>query len=214
MKVTLEHYTPLIICSKATRTCYDSHAKSDNGGEKDQDLIYRVGKKNRHSSVLEHINFSFYVEGISRACLQEVARHRLASLSVKSTRYTLNELRKEEKFSLTDADSYYRAHKYLVFTGDTYTDDRNILSLNSLISELNDPSRTPIDILKYSLPEAYKTNLMWTINLRSLMNFIELRTSKRALHEIRVLAFKVLETIPDEFKRFFEDFSENSSENS
>ena len=42
-----------------------------------------------HESVIEHINLTFRVEGISRALLQELARHRHISLSVRSTRYTL-----------------------------------------------------------------------------------------------------------------------------
>jgi hypothetical protein len=53
----------------------------------------RVGNKYRHASILEHVTYNFSIEGISRACLQELARHRMASLSVKSTRYTLKELK-------------------------------------------------------------------------------------------------------------------------
>jgi len=68
-------------------------------GPKDLALLDRVGNQFKHASVLEHISFNFYIKGISRCCLQELARHRMASLSVKSTRYTLNkELKHEEAF--------------------------------------------------------------------------------------------------------------------
>ncbi len=64
--------------------------------DKDKELINRVGNKFKHSSTLEHLNYTFYIQGISRACLQEVARHRHTSPSVKSTRYTLKELKNDE----------------------------------------------------------------------------------------------------------------------
>ena len=67
MKVTLLHHTPLHICSHAIRTCYNSFNKSDNGGEKDKALIYKVGNKLKHSSTLEHLNMNFFIQGISRA---------------------------------------------------------------------------------------------------------------------------------------------------
>ena len=54
-KITLLHHTPLWVCAVAIRTCYDMVDKSDNGGEKDKALIYKVGNKNKHSSTLEHL---------------------------------------------------------------------------------------------------------------------------------------------------------------
>ena len=42
-----------------------------------------------HESILEHITLTYSVKGLSRACLQELARHRHISLSVESTRHTL-----------------------------------------------------------------------------------------------------------------------------
>lgn len=111
MKITLNHYTPLLICADAIRTCWQSFDKSDDGGEKDKELIDRVGNKFKHASTLEHLVYNFYIEGVSRALLQELARHRMASLSVKSTRYTLKELKNEESFTCKDLE---RASKYLV----------------------------------------------------------------------------------------------------
>lgn len=68
MKVTLLHSTPLWVCARAIRTCWNSHDKSDtsNGvcGEKDRELIERVGNKNKHSSTLEHLCGIAEIEGI------------------------------------------------------------------------------------------------------------------------------------------------------
>ena len=68
-------------------------------GPKDLALIDRVGNQFHHASILEHISFNFFIDGISRACLQEVSRHRHTSLSVKSSRYVLaKELKHEQPF--------------------------------------------------------------------------------------------------------------------
>ena len=52
------------------------------------------------------------------------------------------------------------------------------------------------DIAKYALPEAYRTQLTWSINLRSLQNFLSLRTDKKALPEIQHLAHLIYEALP------------------
>jgi thymidylate synthase (FAD) len=200
MKVELLHNTPLNICSQAIRTCWDSHDKSDNGGQKDKELIDRVGNKFKHSSTLEHLNYNFYISGISRALLQELARHRIASLSVKSTRYTLKELKDEDEFTEND---FNRANKYLVFTD---IDEVNIASIKALENlRVILKNGIPNDKAKYCLPENYKTELTWTVNARSLQNFLSLRSSKDALWEIRDLANEVFNQIPTEHKYLFEE---------
>ena len=206
MNITLENYTPLQVASKAIRSCWASHDKSDTHegecGELDKKLIYRVGNQYKHSSTLEHLYYNFYIEGISRAVLQELARHRVASLSVKSTRYTLKELKDEkEKFSFESKD---KANKYIVLTKDDEVDKILIASLENL--RLLAISGKANDIIKYALPECYKTSLAWSVNARSLQNFLQLRTAKSALWEIRELAYGIYDIIPDEHKYLFEEF--------
>jgi thymidylate synthase (FAD) len=192
------HHTPLDVCAHAIRTCWQSFDKSDNGGEKDKALIDRVGNKYKHASTLEHLVYTFYIEGISRALLQELARHRIASLSVKSTRYTLKELKLSEPFV---EDDYKNAEQFIVLTGNTMVDTASIKALNNLQEILK--KGVSNDIAKFCLPESYKTELTWTINARSLQNFIELRTNKSALWEIRGMAKIVYETLPVEHNYLF-----------
>ena len=203
-KARLIHHTPLIVASEAIRTCWQSFDKSDSEdgqcGEKDKELIHRVGNQFKHASTLEHLNYSFYLT-ISRAVLQELARHRMASLSVKSTRYTLKELKKEEPFSEESKD---RASKYVVFTGNELVDKHIIKALNNLLEVIQ--SGVANDVSKYCLPEAYKTELTWTCNARALQNFLSLRTNKAALWEIRELAMDVYKCLPEEHKYLFEEF--------
>lgn len=234
MRVTLLHNTPLWVCSRAIRTCWDSHDKSDaqtplfkesvdelieagaiklayvSLGEKDRELIDRVGNKNSHKSVLEHLCYSFEIDGISRSVLQELARHRMASYSVQSSRYVLHKFLKNEEPFVSLEEDYKRASKYVVFTN---KDER----LDSAILESLEKLRYAVhfelsnDVIKYAMPEAFKTRLVWTINARSLQNFLSLRTSRSALAEIRELAYNVFNAIPEEHKYLFEDFLSDST---
>ncbi len=201
MQVTLMHHTPLDVCAHAIRTCWQSFDKSDSGGEKDRALIDRVGNKYKHASTLEHLNYNFFISGISRALLQELARHRVASLSVKSTRYTLKELKDTEAFKEND---FKGASKFIVLTGDDRVDSASIKALNNLQQLLK--SGISNDIAKYALPECYKSELTWSINARSLQNFLSLRSSKSALWEIRALAKEVYNALPQDHKYLFEDY--------
>lgn len=200
MEVKLLNFTPLWVCSNAIRTCWQSFDKGDNGGEIDKELIDRVGNKFKHASTLEHLHYNFYIKGISRALLQELARHRMASLSVKSTRYTLKELKKESEFKIGDFEN---ASRYIVLTGNEMVDNYSIQALENIRLILN--KINTLDIAKYALPECYKTELTWSINARSLQNFLHLRTSKSALWEIRNLAYEIYNSLPDEHKFIFEE---------
>ena len=180
MKVKLLNKPDISIIIEATRTCYDSMSKSDNLGEKDLALLEKI-IDSKHESVLEHMVFTFKITDISRACLQELARHRIASYSVKSTRYTLKELRdtpdnKLENFLIDDIEPIVKSS--------------SIESLKKIKMMLNMPN-PDMDKIKYALPECYKTELVWTINLRSLRNFLKLRLSLKAHQEIRKLAYEI-----------------------
>lgn len=220
MDIKLLQHGDLEICAHAIRTCWQSFDKSDEGGEKDKELINRVGNKFKHSSTLEHLTYTFYISEVSRALLQELARHRMASPSVKSTRYTLKELKNEESFTqgmsmvelkerYTDPDEVYtdkhmlRASKYLVWTNNLGVDFSSICALENLRIMLNEGVAN--DIAKFCLPESYKTELTWTINARSLQNFISLRSSKSALWEIRELAVALFNALPEDHQYLFKD---------
>ncbi len=200
MNVTLLQHTPLEITAHAIRTCWQSFDKSDHGGQKDKELIDRVGNKFKHASTLEHLYFTFYIQGVSRALLQELARHRIASLSVKSTRYTLKELKNLEVF---DEKDYAKASQFIVLTHNEMVDTASIKALNNLQAILKDGVSN--DIAKYCLPESYKTELTWSINARSLQNFISLRSDKSALWEIRDLSKAIFKTLPQDVQYLFEE---------
>lgn len=194
IQAKIEYATPFQILGVAARTCTDTREKAPD--EMDLPLVHSLVDKGHHS-VLEHAVFTFDLSGFSRAVLQELARHRIASYSVQSTRYTLNRLKYEEPF--TTSGDMARAERYLVFN-DTHTtvDVAAMFSLErtrALIGQGYKP-----DEVKTTLPEGFRTKAVMTINLRSLMNLLELRTSPRALKEFRVLAYKMYLALPAEYQ--------------
>jgi len=176
MRVELKHMTPLVVATEAVRICTDTEANLSGGDIK---LIQHCIRKG-HESVLEHIVYSFKLDGFSRAVLQELARHRIASLSVMSTRWALKKMKRQEP---EDA---------LVMTGDSYVDDHNV----SQFVALKESPQIPNDRLKYMVPEALKTKCMLTINMRSFRNMVKLRTAPDALWEFQELVLKMLATLP------------------
>jgi thymidylate synthase (FAD) len=150
----------------------------------------------------------------------------MASLSVKSTRYTLKELKEEntfsngmsafelmEKYGKNDKEEVYndihmkRASKYLVWTDEIAVDYCSIVALENLrLMLVNGISN---DKAKYCLPESYKSELTWSINARSLQNFISLRSGKSALWEIQDMARKVYDALPSEHKYLFDNSISN-----
>lgn len=222
MQVKFKHWTPLHIVSEAIRECYDSHKFSDSieashegpfiMGEKDKALIHKVGNLNKHASTLEHLVFSIQIKGVSRLLLQEFARHRIASLSVKSTRFTLQELEKELSF-LTGDNFLERAEKYIVFAPrEKFEDEVDYdIFLSTQVGQLEDlrmaiQSGISRDVAKYLVPDCYKTNIAWTINARSMQNFLYLRTASGAHFEIRELANLCYTNMPDELKYLFTEY--------
>ena len=193
LKVELLEASPLSLAIKAARVCYLSESK---GEEHDLQLLRSIMKKD-HTSVIEHIKYTFHIKGVSRAVLQELARHRIASLSVQSTRYTLKKI----------LQSYDDLDDLIVKTGNPTIDTRNKMALVHLRTAVKDEElgKLPNDLLKYMLPEALAIELIWSINARSLRNFFKLRLSPNALWEIRALAQAIRAALPKEHDVLYED---------
>ena len=206
-EVELLVHAPIGIVIFAARQCTDTQDQGDTLkgelseiGEKDKELIQKRILKSTgpldpsHESVLEHLTYTFQISEISRAVLQEIARHRMSSPSVKSTRFALQKIK---SMTLTELS------KQIVLTGHSDIDLANFAQLQ-LVQEFK-IRRIPNDVAKYALPDAFKTEMIWTINARSLRNFLALRTSTRALSEIRQIAFAMYNALPESHKFIFED---------
>ena len=104
----------------AAKGCYDSYG-SEGRANKDNQLALL---EHRHGSVLEHLNITVFIEGITRGCSLELNRHRTFSISQRSTRYVAEEesaivlepffarLFKEHEPKFDDRASRFRAASY------------------------------------------------------------------------------------------------------
>lgn len=203
MIVKLLHHSPLEVADIAICKCYGNEPHSDK--EKVKARINRVANVSKHASTIEHLSYSFDIDGISRSCLQELARHRIASYTVKSSRYTLQELKNiKYSFPSSACDSMWSVfNKFCVMTGVPAVDRASASALLELKKLLDEGISN--DKAKYCMPEAYRTSLVMSINARSLQNFLELRSSKHALWEIQLLAKAIYEALPDDHKFLYDN---------
>lgn len=209
MKVTLIANTPEPekIIATAAKLCYSSSdissLKDGLTDEKTQsfiDMLISVG----HESVLEHVSFTFGIEGISRSCTHQLVRHRIASYSQKSQRY-VNENSFEyiippEIGKIPEAlDEFEKQMKNL---NESYCKIADILTekhkenlMAQGISEKEAASKArkkANEDARFLLPNACETKIVVTMNVRSLFNFFKHRCCERAQWEIKAVADEML----------------------
>lgn len=136
-----------------------------------------------HTSVIEHTNFTFAISDVSRSLTHQLVRHRIASYAQQSQRYV--NLKKPNYV----IPPKIAANKFMK---KAYQETMNIIwkQYNKLI-EMNIPAEDS----RYVLPNATCTNIIVTMNARSLLNFFELRCCLHAQWEIRKLANLMLKEI-------------------
>ena len=141
--------------------------------------------RNGHTSVAEHVSVSFRIEGISRSCLAQLTRHRIASYSVMSQRYCE-----------VGGDDWYVTPPLVIEAGEEVGFCAEVEKAAKAYHRLLAKGVKKEDA-RFLLPEATKTSLIMTINVRSLMNFLKLRLDKSAQWEIRELAEKIEQALMD-----------------
>ena len=172
MKVELISYTPdpANICGRAAAVCTDS---------KNPESALRHAVGSGHTSVLEHAVFTFRVEGLSRAALTQLTRHRLASFDVRSQRYVrIHGINLVIPESIRKSDFYVEAGSLL----------EDVMNLYQRMVDAG----IPAEDARYVTPQAVPTTLIMTMNARELLHFFSLRTCNRAQWEIRHLADEML----------------------
>ena len=255
-EVSLLHTSPLVNAEIAGRTAYDSFKHSEHEQVQNfisepvedidsSELMNQLCHVYFHDSVMEHINLTFNIVGISRGILQELVRHRIASYTVRSTRYTMTPI-----ICALIASSYNKnsfdffsekiqdLHMFTVATWDIVLPEiesmyykllchasilgkdnlyRLLLSKEQLeyVSQLDNTKvsssivykalmtmktkRNAGDPIKHIVTDNWKTDLVMTINLRSLKNLLKLRDSNAAYFQIQVLAQEMKKVIPKRY---------------
>ena len=172
MNVYLIEATPFPeqLCGAAAAVC-------TNTGDYEKSL--RRALASGHTSVLEHAVFTFKVEGLSRAALAQLTRHRLASFDVQSQRYV-----KLDNPELVIPETVRKSR----YAAEVESTMRYVMNLyQRLVDE-----GVPCEDARYVTPQAVPTTLIMTMNARELLHFFSLRTCNRAQWEIRELADRML----------------------
>lgn len=182
MKVTLIQQTPNPIetIAKIASICYDSDPKNPLA------LVKHL-YSNGHHSVMEHIYFTFKIEGISRACSHQLVRHRHCSFTQRSQRYC-----SEDGFEYVAPDSV----KNGAFSG-SY--DYSMFESNRFYNLLQ-RMEIPNEDARYVLPNACCTELYLSCNLRELMHIANERLCVRAQWEIRELVKQMCSLVDEDIQ--------------
>ncbi|WP_320171065.1 FAD-dependent thymidylate synthase [Maridesulfovibrio sp.] len=208
MRVELLSMTPeaLGLVYAAFRQCYHAGFVADMwprllsgeiAKEKQAEFVSKV-LESGHDSPIEHVSFSFAVEGISRACSHQIVRHRIASYSQQSQRYVTES---DMDFIIPPAiakipEARERFLRFMDEVGSAYSDLREILVAAGRESKANEDAR-------FVLPQAAETKIVITMNCRSLMHFFNLRCCRRAQWEVRALADSMLAICKEKFPAIF-----------
>ena len=153
-----------------------------------------------HESPIEHVSFTFAIEGISRACSHQLVRHRIASYSQQSQRYvnmnnfeyvtppsiesnaTIKKLYDQKMEEITEA---YRLIDHLL---EIHFENQLVANGEDSKTAHQKAKKLANEDARFLLPKACETKIIVTMNARSLYNFFAHRCCNRAQWEIREVA--------------------------
>lgn len=214
MNVQLLAHTPdpEKVIAAAAKLCY---AKSDIQGlfdkltpEKTEAFLEHLASLG-HESPIEHVSFTFGIEGVSRALLAQITRHRLASYSVQSQRYVeksgFDFVVPPEIEAIPEAKELYL--KEMAHDAEVYASLREILvkkhTADNIAAGMSEKDaafaagKKANEDARFVLPNACDTRIIVTMNARSLYNFFRQRCCNRAQWEIRAVACEMLRLVKE-----------------
>lgn len=207
--IDFEYNERAAIALSAIRCCYSSNKPSEiiklegskyfgnkaNDGQSgtEADRLFRQIVASKHVSTLEHLNYTFTLEGVSRALMAQLTRHRHLSFSIQSQRYVrLGSNDKSGGFEYVIPESVKNANVPDGLFHDGVTVAQYYEEFMRDIQESYDIFRqcgVPAEDCRSILPNAATTNIVMTGNLRTLLDFYAKRKpGKGAQYEITQLA--------------------------
>ena len=197
---------PERLVAQAAKMCYSSvgveeidESLTKESIDKFINMLMDIG----HESPIEHVSFTFAVEGVSRTLTHQLVRHRMASFSQQSQRYV--KLNQFNYIVPPQIDKNELARKIFINSMEenqkNYDDIVDILykeNLEMLLSQgeneksaISKAEKASIEDARYVFPNACETKIVFTMNARSLLNFFKHRCCNRAQWEIRSLSIEM-----------------------
>lgn len=207
LKVMLLSMTenPISTIYAAFRQCYKAGFVGDlwegfvNGDKDIQiDFIQNI-MGNGHESPIEHVSFTFAIEGVSRALTHQLVRTRLASYSHQSQRY-VNASGFDYIMPPSIACNQEARDRFIELM------DEINQAYNDIISYIGEDKK---EDARFVLPNATETKIVVTMNCRSLIHFFGLRCCFRSQWEIRAMANGMLMICKDKLPVIFQNVGAN-----
>lgn len=214
LKVKLISHTdnPEKLIAQAAKICYSPVGVEEIEKSLDRDNIEKfinmlmdIG----HESPIEHVSFTFAVEGVSRTLTHQLVRHRMASFSQQSQRYVKldqfdyvippaiekNEQAKQVFIKAMQEDQQH----YGEIVDILYKENFELLITQGEDEKTakSKAEKKSIEDARYIFPNACETKIVFTMNARSLFNFFKHRCCNRAQWEIRDMAVAMLKLVRD-----------------
>lgn len=189
LKVTLLRATdePAQIVKRAV----DITMRRDRSNESASRSLCRYLLDAEHTSLFEHVVYTFLIENVSRSFLAQITRQRMSSFTSASQHY--QDYRDYPCVVSKDLCGEQVAYDTLIAAYNAYED---------LQSELMDPP-VPKEEARQVLPNAAAVSIMWTINARSLALFLRHRLCNRNVAEMKNFAETVLSLVSGHFPELF-----------
>ena len=146
-------------------------------------LIERVISSG-HYSTIEHIQVSFAISNVSRACTHQLVRHRHMSFSQKSQRYVKEKGQFDFIIPPTIEKKPELKEKFISFMG----------KISEQYQEFVEAG-IPAEDARFVLPNAAASSMVASLNLREMIHLANLRLCTRAQYEIRLLVKKMCDEL-------------------
>lgn len=180
---------PLRLLYLAYRQCYSRDFVGDLERVEGAEGFLRKMMTSGHTSPLEHVKFTFAIEGISRACTHQLVRHRIASYSQQSQRYV--DMSAFDYIIPPSIESDPVAKEE--FERVIEEIQKGYKRIMSRLTERGITGEEAKQDARFLLPQAAETKIVVTMNCRELLHFFGQRCCQRAQWEIRELAWRMLE---------------------
>lgn len=212
MKVKLLRYTPdgEKLIASAAKLCYSSvgiEKIEENLNEKNTEKFLNMLMSFGHESPIEHISFTFAVEGVSRTLTHQLVRHRIASYSQQSQRYVKLEqfeyiippsIEEDEQAKNLFIEAMEKDQEYYNKLTEILFHKHYEKMIKEGITEKEAKKKAEkkaIEDARYVFPNACETKIVFTMNARTLLHFFKLRCCERAQWEIRQMATEMLKLV-------------------
>jgi thymidylate synthase (FAD) len=209
LKVKLISMTenPISVIYASCKQCYSANFAGDIFEEvvndssslpKQIDFVERI-MASGHQSPLEHVNFTFAIEGVSRACTHQLVRHRIASYSQQSQRYV-----KEKDFDYVIPPTIKKDERLLVLFENFMKDcQKRYSEIVEGFKQKNISGEKAYQDARFILPNAAETKIVVTMNARELLHFFNVRCCARSQWELRHLAEEMLKIVKEKLPAIF-----------